>query len=355
MAEYTSKVKVMDPPGTQGVDEKAESLLGRALAVLYAASAIAALATYVAALLLGLYLFFFTAGGQDFSSKILSSAFLSPYFRINLAGSLTAGSLFLVLSLIFAMAFASAALSCKGYLRSVGELLTGRLHAIPENFLLLMPVLSSSLLIAFSLMHGAEESVGIPVGSINFPDPLSEIMVLSYAVVIEEATFRLVPLAFPIALYLILYSSAEIRNMPLSKRIFMTLLALLKPSTFMKRLGIDGGRGFALLKITLLAVTSALFAYAHIASGTWGVGKVSTSFLAGLALGYCLLRFGFDSAILLHWFFNSYWGILSASAGVGGFFAALNEASLVLTIILAQLSLIIIAFAAIFRNNLREF
>jgi hypothetical protein len=54
-----------------------------------------------------------------------------------------------------------------------------------------------------------------------------------------------------------------------------------------------------------LVLSSFSFGYAHYASGSgWGPGKVSEAALAGLALGYLYIKYGFHTSVLLHWSIN---------------------------------------------------
>ncbi|MBC7120307.1 MAG: hypothetical protein H5T33_01810 [Candidatus Methanosuratus sp.] len=44
------------------------------------------------------------------------------------------------------------------------------------------------------------------------------------------------------------------------------------------------------------------------------MGKFLTAFLAGLMLGFSALNYGFESAILIHWFYNAYWPSLALAS-----------------------------------------
>ena len=55
--------------------------------------------------------------------------------------------------------------------------------------------------------------------------------------------------------------------------------------------------------------SSLVFGLTHFLSGAgWEIGKISTAMVSGLALGLVYLRYGAYAPILLHWFFNYYFG-----------------------------------------------
>jgi len=70
-----------------------------------------------------------------------------------------------------------------------------------------------------------------------------------------------------------------------------------------------GVRGISRLEWVTLFFTSGAFGAAHyLYGGGWEIGKISTAMLSGLALGYVYLRYGAYAPVLLHWFFNYYFG-----------------------------------------------
>ncbi|MBC7120308.1 MAG: hypothetical protein H5T33_01815 [Candidatus Methanosuratus sp.] len=104
----------------------------------------------------------------------------------------------------------------------------------------------------------------MPVGVVTFDNLFEAIFLSSYSVLIEELGFRMLPVLLPTAVYLLLSTrGCEIG-------IKGTLLALFKPRFFIEEFGKDRlnvPRGFL---ATLVALSSLVFAYAHIASGAWG-------------------------------------------------------------------------------------
>ncbi|MFX0067319.1 MAG: CPBP family intramembrane glutamic endopeptidase, partial [Candidatus Hermodarchaeota archaeon] len=58
--------------------------------------------------------------------------------------------------------------------------------------------------------------------------------------------------------------------------------------------------GLTGLQVIFILVSSALFGWAHILIGDWGVWKFIPTFIAGLAFGYLFLTRGLHAAILFH-------------------------------------------------------
>jgi hypothetical protein len=80
----------------------------------------------------------------------------------------------------------------------------------------------------------------------------------------------------------------------------------------------------------LLVISSVAFGAAHyLAGGGWDIGKISTAALAGFAMGLVYLRYGAYAPILLHWFFDYYFGAFDLAsqlnlAGLGLLSAGIN-------------------------------
>jgi hypothetical protein len=78
-----------------------------------------------------------------------------------------------------------------------------------------------------------------------------------------------------------------------------------------------------------LVLSSFIFGYAHYASGSgWGPGKISEAALAGIALGYLYIKYGFHTDVLLHWSINYVGSIFAFFAqGVWGIPSTSNSGS----------------------------
>lgn len=195
------------------------------------------------------------------------------------------------------------------------------------NFLLVMPFICSTTFLAFFVIHAAEEAVGVQVGGIEFTSIFEELLFSSYSVVVEELLFRLLMVLLPISIYLAISSDAKKVG---AKEL---MLLLFKPAAFQERFASGLKARTEEIGRALILASSLLFAYAHIAGGMWGNGKLLTALVAGIVLGYSALRYGLEASILIHWFYNAYWpslGIISSYLpSLSGFYAAMFWATVI--------------------------
>lgn len=226
-------------------------------------------------------------------SWVLDHGFLLPFF--------------LLMIFAFMLAFLISGIASPNFYRSSVDFLKGKSGASGMNFLLLMPLICSSSFFSFYVLHFLEESAGIPVGGVVFQNLFEEVFLSSYAVFAEELVFRMLPVLIPIAFYLLISTRGS------GIGIMAVLLAFFKPRLFI----ISNSRRVTVPRrfvATLIALSSLIFAYAHLESGSWGVGKFLTAFIAGLILGFSAFNYGFESPILIHWFYNTYWPSLALTS-----------------------------------------
>jgi hypothetical protein len=96
-----------------------------------------------------------------------------------------------------------------------------------------------------------------------------------------------------------------------------------------------GGFGVSRAGVIFMVISSLIFAYAHV--GSWGVMKMFTVVLGGLAMGYLYMRFGIHVSIMFH-MINDYLGVFSAGLD------EITAASLILLILLTGLFCLPILF-----------
>ncbi|MDH5810727.1 MAG: CPBP family glutamic-type intramembrane protease [Candidatus Verstraetearchaeota archaeon] len=318
----------------------------RLIASFYGILALLIIGTYILAFILALSMFFSSEGAPfaDQSYKAIKINVLY-FWIVSIQIEARAWQIFLVLNFVFALSFLSAFFSNKRFCAVTKDLFVkGNLNEFQRNFLILMPGISSAMLLITTALNVLGERAGVGVGGPSFANPFSEIFTLSFAVISEEIGFRLVPILVPTAVYLLLKSRNSIRGMPKRTKIFMIATAVLKPESYRCRLGVESDQRFTVLKTLLILVSSLMFSYAHILFGSWGWGKLPSTFIAGLVIGYFSVKYGFDSAILLHWFFNYYWSALSLATGIGAPFSLINELAYVVTVYLGLFTLIYLLF-----------
>ncbi len=323
--------------------------------------------------------------GRDLSNHqgaLVLGVFLIPIytpFRINLLAG------FLVLFGIYVLCFANAAKSNGGYLAGLRGLFSGSPQRRLPNWLVVMPVASSTLLLVVLAITVIQSTVGVSTGSLPTLEPYQLLYTLAYAPPLEETMFRISTLGLVVALRVIWSTHAPNRGnvrtetsssvmircancgAPLNLKVGeltatcsycgymqasggarpllsitgatqrtsnlrpLILLSFLSPEGAKNQAGLltfnnNGWRAFHWSEWFFLILTSVGFGLAHFLSGVgWDTGKVTTATLAGLALGVAYLTYGAYASILLHWFFNVYFDIyLLGSTLLCGIFVTLD-------------------------------
>ncbi|MEM1738523.1 MAG: CPBP family glutamic-type intramembrane protease [Candidatus Methanomethylicaceae archaeon] len=283
MEEYTSKIL-------------------KILTKIYGILALIIIITYAISFIIVIYCIIFSPQGLYFQSKIFHSLRLNIlYFQfIRIPIEFNAGQLLSILHIIFIISFLTSYFSYKKY-SIINLIKEGDVNYIKKNFLILMPAISSFIFIITLIMHTLFERVGIGVGGPSYEDPLITLLSLSYAIVSEEIGFRLIPILIPSGIYIIIKLKF--------RKIF---LAIFKPEMVYSK-----DRILRIIQISLIFISAFLFSYAHIAFNIWDIGKIPSSFIAGIVIGLCAVKYGFDAAILIHWYFNYYWYALLLPSRLG--------------------------------------
>lgn len=171
------------------------------------------IAAYFVAMALGLTLFFSTPEGLAFSSHPLKEVFSSgPYiFLLFILGisfssvNLNIGPLFLFLWSIYFLCFVAAWKLREGLHKVIKNSLSRPLSYTLRNNLFATPVITSMVLIAILILNFIQVSQGIPAGEPTLPgNPFAAFFALSYAPVVEEIGFRIIPIGVFLIVYLFL-------------------------------------------------------------------------------------------------------------------------------------------------------
>lgn len=109
--------------------------------------------------------------------------------------------------------------------------------------------------------------------------------------------------------------------------------------------------GISPVEWILILLTSVIFGLAHFLAGSgWEVGKISTAFLAGLVFGIVFVAYGAYASILLHWFFNYYFDVLSkAETAYGGIFHQVSTLADITSLLGGQVILFVFLLFSAFR------
>lgn len=288
--------------------------------------------TYAVSLLLGPILFYYTSDGLRIAGRVIREIPLSIFMAVpfSIPFPTDAGTLFGAIWLIFILCFFAAWFSRNGFVKSVKSLLKAPLLTAKTNYLLIMPLIATSLLYANVLIQRFQETQGVQTGTLTFPPATSQYIILlqlAFAPINEELAFRITSIGVPLGLFLLYRYRNDEKVTGIGNRIKLIVMTMLSPEHAKASLGYRtvSERGFthgiSLLEWLLILGTSLVFGLAHfLLGGGWEAGKVSTAFLAGLVFGVMYVGYGAYASILLHWFFDYYFTIMDlAETTYGGF------------------------------------
>lgn len=270
----------------------------------------------------GLYTVFGTSLSGNYTASTpvqsLTYDFSFASVQVPIGGNL--GDVFFVFLMVYLGFFLLAARQGGGLVTALRVATSDGYEALFSNPLAATTVLLGATSLVTILVDMVQTGAGISTGSLS-GDPLSLLVNFTVAPLLEETTFRLIMLGIP-ALVLALLLLRDFSPLKAAK-------VLWRPSSVWdadEDEGSDITRSFEdadpsifprhqtdSLKVramrpivyAFLALSAVLFGYAHYASGAgWGPGKISEAALAGLALGYLYVKYGFHTSVLLHWSVN---------------------------------------------------
>ena len=267
----------------------------------------------------------YTVFGTHLSSNYTAS---TPVYALNfdllftsvqlpVAGTL--GDIFVVFSAIYLVFFLLAARQGAGFFESIRASLPDNYDALFTNPLAAMMVLLGMVSFVTLLIDSIQTNVGISTGSLT-GDPLGLFLNFTLAPLLEETTFRLIMIGLPV-LVLALIIIPDFSPVKVLRALWRpsSLWDLEDDETEATRTFKDASpsifpdREYDSLKVramkpvvfAFLLISSLIFGYAHYASSAgWGPGKISEAALAGFALGYLYIKYGFSANVLMHWSIN---------------------------------------------------
>jgi len=293
--------------------------------------------SYFISLVLGPVLFFSTSDGMAASAQRIHSLYIELFMVLPIAVpiGISMGALFAVILGFFVACMILASLDRDGFLNSIQGAFSKSISLAKSNFLFIMPLVASALLTATVIISSFQESQGVQTGSINFQttNPYVVLAELSFAPLDEELAFRITSIGLIVGVMLLILYRQDPKVKGLKNKVELILLATFSPQMAKAKMGYrniqaDGfPRGISLVEWILILLTSTVFGLVHYLSGSgWDVGKVSTAFVAGLVFAIMYVSYGAYANILLHWYFNYYFDVLSvAETAYGGAFHVLNN------------------------------
>jgi len=285
----------------------------------------------------GLYTVFETHLSNNYTASTavyaLNYDFLLSTVQVPVSANL--GELFVVFSAIYLGFLLLAARQGAGLFTALRASFSRGYGALFTNPLAATVVLLGATSFVTVMVDAFQTDAGVSTGSLA-GDPFDLLVSFTLAPLLEETTFRLILIGVPVlVLALVMFRGLSPLN---------AARALWRPSSVWdvdEDDGVETVRSFRdtnpsmfqdghsdSLKVrairpvvyVFLALSSFIFGYAHYASGSgWGPGKISEAALAGLALGYLYIKYGFLTNVLMHWSINYVGSIFSFLAqGVWG-------------------------------------
>ncbi|PVX26614.1 MAG: hypothetical protein CW716_05655 [Candidatus Bathyarchaeum sp.] len=259
-------------------------------------------------------LYYFTPDGVNATTVNFSNPLtlwilnmpLRVYTGLNL------GAIFFGLWIAFAASFVVAWKLRKSLPKVIKESVHKPTRKLFSNCLFAMPFINSMTLLVVMIIQSIQETGGIPTGTA--PSQGDMFLVLfdrSYASVIEEIGFRLIPIgAFLIFMFMM---KKEAWEFSLKQKIKLFFAGLLFPDTAKRMVGAKTVEehglkdGISLGEWGVVVFTAVIFGLAHYNPGvSWEIGKISSAAFTGLVLGLVYLVYGIQASIIMHWFFNVY-------------------------------------------------
>jgi CAAX prenyl protease-like protein len=215
--------------------------------------------------------------------------------------------------IIFFVCFIKAATANGGFRSGLRILTTGRTPQALPNWLAVMPLVASALLIISLLLSLVQDIFGVATGSLGTTDPTVLFPSLALAPIAEEIGFRISVLGLVAAILVAVKFGNNVAHgakIMSSRQLATFFSAFISPGYAKERVGLpsirtSGLKGISISEWIFLFLTSIVFGAYHVFGGAgWGPGKFLTAALTGFALGIVYLAYGAYADILLHWFFD---------------------------------------------------
>ncbi len=262
----------------------------------------------------GIYTVFYTrlSDSTAYNSPIHGIVLLVGLIPLKIPVDTSVGTAFVAFLTVYAIFFTIAALQKVGIIYSIRQFVSGGQDALFRNPLSATVVTLGAITFGLTILDIAQTRGGLPTGQLT-GDPLYLFLGITMAPLTEELGFRFALVGVPVFLVAVA-SSRSLRT---------AVRALWRPSAAWDEgepLQTSRPPAYPLTKVfaySLLVVSSVVFGLAHYFSNSgWDVGKISQASIAGVALAYLYIRYGFHTSVLLHWGVN-YFGTAYAFLSQG--------------------------------------
>ncbi|MBI2126842.1 MAG: CPBP family intramembrane metalloprotease [Thaumarchaeota archaeon] len=239
---------------------------------------------------LGAFAFYYGNLGTTYTPASISEKLFVFIFGLPVAipVNVSFSDAFAASLLLYAIMFVISAIWPRAPIASV---LKGRSKTL-ENPLIAVAVTFSAMLVGISSLVRLQEMVGISSGGLEDADQLLLFIQATLAPFREEIGFRLSIIG--VFASLVAFSNGGGVS---------SLHCLFLPK---KLLNLVKSRRYSTALWSVNIASAFYFGISHLIyePGVWQIGKVSESIVAGLAMGWIYIEYGFFAAVLLHWAFN---------------------------------------------------
>ena len=238
----------------------------------------------------GAYLVFNSEIGNDITYEYpmdgLSLFLAGIGFEVPLKFELGDG--FVVIWCIFLILFTIAILGPKKNFAAVLQsMMSEGRYKIQDSYIVAVIKWFSILVVVSGSIIGMQELIGISVEQPEASNQLIQFFDISLAPIIEELGFRVVLIGLPLFM---LYSHR------LSFKFFVK--SLWWPWKNLDNVNMKKA-------LSVIVIAGILFGAAHIFSDeAWSAGKLAQAVASGIIIGWVYFRYGFVSAVLIHWATN---------------------------------------------------
>ena len=236
---------------------------------------------------LGAYVMFNSELGDDinFEFPINPFEFFLDGTEFLIPVDVEIGDAFIVLWAIYIIFFTIAMVGPKeGFLKTMSLFLSQGKIKLNANYMVAVTKWFSILILISAIINFVQEGFGVSTVPPTIKNDLIQFFYVSLAPITEEIGFRVLLIGIPL---FFLYSKR------FSVKHFFK--GLWSPSD---NLQIYESRR----AIILIVIVAVFFGISHILSGeSWSNGKFAQATVGGIILGWLYFRFGFISAVLVHW------------------------------------------------------
>jgi len=251
--------------------------------------------------------------------------------------------LFTLAEAIYVLCFILAWKLEENFRRSLYNFLHKTNQILPENFLLLMPIISSLAYVLLRIVEMIQEYFQIPIGvPLLSSDPLSAYLELAWSPIVEEFVYR----ALPLGVFYAFYLNREAKSSSTYRKLGTALLSFFSPRQAKGNLEKDNAlkfqRKIGFDEWIIIILSSGIFALSHcLAPNAWNIGKLTIAFFQGLFMAVSYALYGLYASILMHWYFNYYLytiGTITIFQTKPSFLSLFNETSSVVLTVLVLLT-----------------